>query len=149
MNKLKIVTICASILLLLSCVTTLKQVKEDPQNYVGEVIQIRGDITKVQKIPLTDFSLLIFKDTEDIRAVVFTTKERREGHGISIKGKVLAIEEATVNDTSTVAVNGLTDFLIEHNFADRDKSKNISSTAIKIVRALSKGMGSFFFIIEE
>jgi hypothetical protein len=149
LNKLKLITLCASILLLLSCVTTLKQVKEDPQNYVGKVIRIHGDITKVQKIPLTDFSLLIFKDTEDISAVVFTSKERKEGHGISLKGKVLAVEEDTVNDRSSAAVNGLTDFLIEHKFAERDKAENISSAVIKIVHTLSKGIGSFFFIIEE
>lgn len=149
MKKIGFIILLGSILVLSGCVTTLQKVKEDPQQYVGKVIQIHGDITKVQKIPLIKFSVFLFTETEGASVVVFTSKERSETSGITIKGKVLAVEEDMVNDASSGAVNCLTDFLVDHNFASREKAEKIAVTAMKIVKVLSMKAGSIFFIIEE
>lgn len=148
MKKISIITITALILLLSGCVTSLKDVKDDTQTYAGKTIQIKGDITKVQKIPFTDFSVLLFKDG-DVSTVIFTPEIRKITSGVNMKGKVIAIREDIVNDSSSTAVESLSSFLVDHDFAERERAEKISSAAMKIVRTLSKGIGSFFFIIEQ
>lgn len=135
-------------LTLFSCVTKIDDLRNNPKKYAGQTVSIRGTITSVINIPLTDFSFFKIKDkTSDI--IVFTVKEHLKGDKITIQAKVIAYDSTKSEESTLNVINSIKEFLKQNTQLDEDKIKSSSTSVGNFLSIILKKMEATYMLIEQ
>lgn len=134
----KIIVILLSFTLF-SCVTTIESLKQNPGKYAGQVVSVKGEITKLVKIPFTDYSFFEIKDKTD-NIIVFTTAKHKKGDLVTIKSKVVGFDSSDQKKSTIVIIENIEELLINNIKLDEKKlkktAKNIGETLTKALASL-------------
>lgn len=148
MKNIKFVVLMSVLLLIFSCGTTIQAVKDNPADYRGTVVNLRGQVGKVIGIPLTPFSVFLLSD-ETGKIPVITRNEHSESKTISGKFYVVALlaEEAAEDGSSNV--EELRKYLRDKEILTGKAVDIASSALIKGIQALGSVATGTYFVIEE
>jgi hypothetical protein len=149
MKKVNLIIALVVVMVFTGCTTQIARLKQNPQEYLGKIVALSGSVTKSVKIPLTGFFVFLYEDSSNGPIAVFSTKEHKEGESFVLKGKVIAFPEEGTNQAAADATAYITDLLVNHNFAKRKTAETIAVGALKVIKTVSKGLGSVFFLVEE
>ncbi len=145
MKKLLLILLSVT---LFSCVTTIGNLKKDPAKYVGQLVTVKGEVTKLIKIPFTDYSFFEIKDKTD-NIIVFTLAEHNKGDYITIKSKVVGFDSSDEKKSTMLIIENIEEFLIKNIKLDEAKlkktAKNIGETLSKVLN----GMDATYFLLEQ
>lgn len=145
MKKLAIILLAFT---LFSCVTKIESLKSNPTKYVGEVVSLKGTVSKYIKIPLTDYAFFELKDTTG-NIIVFSMSKYNKNQNVTLKAKVVGYDSTNQEKSSKVVIEAVEDFLIDNT---KMESKKIKDSSKKIGGVLSKalnGMNATYFLIEQ
>lgn len=143
----KIIVILAIFTIITSCVTKISDLKSNPIEYNNKIVLVEGKITKLIKIPFTDYKVFELQDSSD-NIVVFSIEDRKKSDEVKIKAKVIVYDSANHKKSTKDIVNSIKDYLKEKGY----QSKKIDNTATSItntITALLSKMEATYFLIEE
>lgn len=130
MNKKYIIYII--ILLLCSCTTRIKDIKDNPVYYSGRTVKVSGQITKIINIPLSHFSFIELKDKSS-NIIVLTTRDYYLDQEVTLKTEVIAFDSSSSQNYSINIISAIEDFLNETGYG---KGKNLDKVADNISETL-------------
>ncbi len=82
-----IIILLACLVLLTGCTTSIEDIKENPDEFMGETVTVRGEVSNVIKIgKLSGFTLT---DIEGDKISVSSEELPKEGDTVSVKGVVM------------------------------------------------------------
>ncbi len=132
---------------LFSCTTTIINLKDNPQSYIGKSVKINGEITKIIKIPFTDYSLFEFKDKTG-NILVFSLKDHVKGENLTITTKVIVYDSSEQEKSTKIIIDNIENFILETLKIDESKVKKISDLIAKAAVKILDSMNASYFLIE-
>lgn len=145
---MKKVLLVLTVLFAFSCTTTIGALKQSPEKYVGEVVAVKGEVTKVVSIPFSDYSFFELADKTD-NIVVFTLNERNKGEMLTIKAEVIGYDSSDQEKSTKLIVDKVETFFLNNIKADEDKVKKNAETVGKFISSILKKMKATYFLIEQ
>lgn len=142
----KIISILIFFTLITSCVTKISDLKSNPLEYNNKVVLVEGKITKLVKIPFTDYKVYELKDSSD-NIVVFSVEERQKDDELKIKAKVIVYDSAIHKKSTKNIVASIKDYLKEKGYKSKKIDKTAETITSTITKLLSK-MEATYFLIE-
>ncbi|QEN03258.1 hypothetical protein EW093_00570 [Thiospirochaeta perfilievii] len=144
----KIITIILMVSLF-SCTTNIESLKSNPSKYVGEVVTVRGEVSKLVKIPFTDYTFFEIVDKSD-NILVFTLKPHTKGDLVTIKTKVIGFDAQNSQESTQVLITNIENFLLNNIKLDEEKlKKNAKSIGETLSKALSAIDATYFLLEQE
>lgn len=143
----KILLILISITMF-SCVTTIGNLKKDPGKYVGQIVTVKGEVTKLIRIPFTDYLFFEIKDQTD-NIIVFTLAEHNKGDYITIKSKVVGFDSSDEKKSTKVIIENIEKFLINNIKLDEVKLKKTAKTIGGTLSKVLSGMDATYLLLEQ
>lgn len=136
----------ALFLLLTSCVTKIESIKDNPKDYLDQVVTVSGDVTKRVKIPFTNFSFIELKDSSD-NILVFTLSNYSKGSNITLKTEVVAFDSESSEKSTKEVISHIENFLIDNNlFSKKDVKKQAKNIGNFICKSLNVLEATYFLI---
>lgn len=143
----KIVLSLITILTLSSCVTKIGDLKANPKEYAGQVVTVSGEVTKVVKIPFTDYSFIELRDSSD-DILVFTLSDYRKKDIITTRTEVVSYDSSRGEESTLKVIKALEGFFIENNIFDKDSVKKPAKTIGKFISKSLNALEATYFLIE-
>ncbi|MGL1891724.1 MAG: hypothetical protein OCD02_08855 [Spirochaetaceae bacterium] len=132
---------------LLSCVTTIENLKDEPVKYAGTVVSIRGEVTNKINIPFTDYSLLELTDSTG-KIIIFSVNDYNKSDKVRLKTKVIAFDSENLEQSTQNIISSIENFLIEKLSSDKKSVSKASKNIGKTVSAILNKIEATYFLIE-
>lgn len=130
-----------------SCVTKIGDLKSNPVKYANKTVSVNGEITKLFKIPFTDYRFYEIKDRTD-NIIVFSLNDRRKGDILTIKAKVVVYDSSNKKQSTENVMESISKFLSNNGMESDNSSKIIKAVTNVAIDILTK-MEKTYFLIEE
>jgi len=150
MKKTITLIICIIMLLftLTGCITTIAEIRNNPQKYSDRPVLLSGEIDIAVQIPFTETYIYTFKDKTGT-IVVFSGIKHKTGDSIILSGSVIAFPEQEMDRDSKKTAAWLKKILIENKLVGKEIARNAADIIIKINSGISGGLGKIFFVKEK
>lgn len=144
---MKKVLIISLLLAVMSCATKIESIKNSPEKYVGEVVPVKGRVSKVVSIPFTDYSFFELTDNSD-NIIIFTLKDKKKGEVVKIRAEVIGYDSTNQVKSTEFIVERVREFF---NTTLKSSDDNFDKSAEKVGNFISKTLNSMkatYFLIE-
>lgn len=145
--KFKLISIIVLFFLITSCATKIADLKSNPTKYANTTVSVNGEITKLIKIPFTDYRFYEIEDKTD-NIIVFSINDRKKGDIVTIKAEVIVYDSTNHKKSTKNIMESLSNFLSDNNLKSENSEKVISSITKVAVDLLAK-FEATYFLIEE
>jgi predicted small secreted protein len=146
--RLVILLILVCMVTLISCMTTIAQIQEDPQVYADKTVRLTGKVDSSFMIPFSDVYIMTFSDSTGT-AVVFTEKKHKKGESLTLTGSVITFPEDEFKGESKKSAARLKEFLVKNDIVDKEIAQGVADVIIKTFAGIGGGLGKIFFIQEK
>lgn len=146
MKRLLIVAIVS--VMFFSCATKISNIKNSPEKFAGQTVNVKGEVTKLIKIPFTDYSFFEISDKSD-NLTVFSLNDHIKGDVITFRAKVVGFDSTDQNESTIKVIAAVEDFILKNIKIEKSK---VNKTAEAIGNALSKALNASsatYFLIEQ
>lgn len=123
-------------------------IKKNAGKYDGRTVLLKGEITVLVKIPLTEISIYVFKDRKG-SAIVLSAAKHQQNDKIILKGTVSAFPEKESKASLDKAVKTAENFFIKNNIMEAGKAEKAAIAAGKAIETLLKPLGGVYIITEN
>ena len=134
--------------LLMGCATPVTQIARNPLTYGGKTMRIRGTPGRAFSIPLTEVTVFMLKG-EKANVPVVALKKPQPGRPLVIRGTLWTFPKEKMDASAAKALGALENFLVEKLQVERERARKVAAPILAAVKKLSKGLGHFWFIIEQ
>jgi hypothetical protein len=147
LRRLRFATILlATVTLLAACVTSVDEIRSDPQHYRERTVVLRGRVVESIGVPFVDQAISLFED-ETGRAIVVSKEPFASDVELSLRGRVVAFPEERTKESVAEAAGNLAEVLVETGFADTEKAARIATTLIEVASRFAERLGGLFFLV--
>ncbi|OQY38559.1 MAG: hypothetical protein B6229_05680 [Spirochaetaceae bacterium 4572_7] len=144
----KIVIVVLLITLTMSCVTKISNLKSNPGKYAGNSVKISGVVTKLVKVPFTEYTFLELTDKSD-NILIFSLNEHKKGQNTTISAKVIGYSSEDQQQSTLLVIGSIEQFLLDSGIFNEE---NVTKPAKKIGETISKALAAMdatYFLIED
>lgn len=145
--KSKFLIVLAFLIVASSCVTKIADLKSNPLKYANTTVSVNGEITKLIKIPFTDYRFYEIKDNTD-NIIVFSLNDRNKGDIITIKAEVIVYDSSNHKQSTEKIMESISNFLVDNGIESKSSDKIISTLTNGAIELLSN-IEKTYFLIEE
>lgn len=125
---------------LFSCTTSIDSLKRNPEKYSGQIVSVKGSVSKRVDIPFTDYAFFELEDKTG-NILVFTLTPHKNGDIVKFRGEVVAFDSTENLETAVDFIQSIEGFISENIKLDEDKlhktSESIAKSLIKILKSLN------------
>lgn len=141
----KILLLLLSIILF-SCSTKIADLRTNPEKYAGEIVTVMGEVTKLIKIPFTDYSFFEISDKSD-NIIVFTLVEHKIKDVVKFKAKVLGYDSTNQEASTLSIIESVEGFILNNIKIDESKVKKSAELIGKtLIKALNTSSGTYLLM---
>lgn len=147
MKKLIIILFAAG--LFVSCATKIGDLKTNPEKYIGQTVIVRGEVTKLVKIPFTEYSFFEISDKSD-NIIVFTLTDHTKGDLITFKAKVVGYDSTNAEASTLTVIDAVEEFILNSIKIDESKVKKTSEVIGRtLTKALELSSGTYLLLEQQ
>lgn len=117
----------------------IAELESQPRKYVGNVITVGGEVTKVSRIPLSRFMLQSLYDGTGTLPVL-TTVERPVGASLEIKVGIIGIDTENAEVSSGPLVEDLTRFFKKEGWMTPEEASRAAVRISNVLRTIFRGL---------
>ncbi len=145
--KLGMMLIILSLSSSLSAIT-IERLKSNPDRYDGNIVRLRGEVSHIVEIPLTELCVYILKDRTD-SIVVFSAFTKEKDERVSIKAEVVAYIGDENEREREKSIDKMEKYLVDKEILKKNAARRVSEISLKIINTITDAATGTWFIIEQ
>jgi len=126
----------------------IAELESQPRKYVGSVITVGGEVTKVSRIPLSRFMLQSLYDGTGTLPVL-TTVERLVGATLEIEVGIIGIDTENAEVSSGPLVEDLTRFFEKEGWMTPEEANRAAVRISNVLKTIFRGLDFTLMGVEQ
>ncbi|MFW5712665.1 MAG: hypothetical protein ACOC2R_05180 [Spirochaetota bacterium] len=138
----------ALILTATACTTSLATIKNNPDRYTGEPVNIQGNLELKLPIPFTSIGVYILDDST-ASMVIIGPADYQTGQNINTRAQVIGISKTDAVRTAKNSVAQIAEALVSREIAEPAQARRVASVVVKAVSEISGPIAGSYLLIDS
>lgn len=130
-----------------ACTTSLESIKNRPQRYAGEQVNIQGTLDHKLPIPFTPVGVYILNDSTASMVLIGPT-DYQAGQKIKTRAQVIGVSEGDAVQAAQNTVQKIADTLISQQIVTATDARKVASAVVTVVSKISGPIFGSYLLID-